>query len=87
MTSENDPGFNTEEIYKQLSRYPTKSILLPALKVGALTGKRLFFTRIYLRMQIYSEESGHCDLPSKTLLKAIDSLMLFISLLLPSLLL
>ena len=48
MTSENGPGFSTEQIYKELSRYPTKSILIPALKVGALTGKSLSLTVLYL---------------------------------------
>ncbi len=61
MTSENDPGFSTEQIYKQLSRYPSKAILIPALKVGALTGKRLAFTDIHLRFQIRSEKSGKFD--------------------------
>ena len=45
MTRRNEPGSNPEQIYQRLSKFPTKPILIPALKVGALAGKRLAFNK------------------------------------------
>ena len=45
MPRGNEPDSNPEQIYQRLSKFPTKPILLPALKVGALAGKRLSFDK------------------------------------------
>ena len=42
MTRGKEPDSNTEKIYQRLSKFP---ILIPALKVGALAGKRLSFDK------------------------------------------
>ena len=45
MPRGNEPDSNPEQIYQRLSKFPTKPILIPALKVGALAGKRLSFDK------------------------------------------
>ena len=77
MSSENEPGFKTEQIYKKPSRYPTKSILIPALKVGALAGKRLSFNRcLYTNAYQEGKVMVAVEICSKNLLDVIKFLML-----------
>ena len=62
MASEEDPGFNAEQLYKQLSKVPAREILTPAFKVGALTGKANFLCICSLKkanVQLY--QNLHCN--------------------------